>query len=158
MEGPYISLVEVQHGWSGPWWYAACGGLFRDQLGTFRGAFSCNVGLQSVFHAEVLGIIFAIEYLLMEKYLAGERLNKCPFDFLNAMLVPIMLRYRWHNARNLGIQVISSHIFHEGSSCADKLAIMGHSMNGAVWFDTLPDELKLDFFRDRCGLPNYIFP
>jgi len=41
---------------------AACGGLFRDYLGTFRGAFYCNIGIQTVFYAEVLGIILAIEY------------------------------------------------------------------------------------------------
>jgi len=42
--------------------FAACGGLFRDHLGTFLGAFSCNVGLQFVYYAEVLGIILAIEF------------------------------------------------------------------------------------------------
>jgi len=55
-------------------------------------------------------------------------------------------------------KVISSHIYREGNCCADKLAALGHSMVGAVWLDTLPDELKIDFFRDRCGLPNYRFP
>ncbi|AES87637.2 DUF4283 domain protein [Medicago truncatula] len=70
--------------------------------------------------------------------------------FSNSLLVPIMLRNRWHSARNLGIQVISSHIYREGNSCANKLAALGHSMVGEVWLDTLPDELKIDFFRDRC--------
>jgi len=73
-------------------------------------------------------------------------------------LVPILLRNRWHNARNLGIQVISSHIFREGNCCADKLAALGHSIVGEVWLDNLPDEVKIDFYRDRCGLPNYRFP
>jgi len=27
-----------------------------------------------------------------------------------------------------------------------------------VWLSSLPDELKVDFFRDMCGLANYIFP
>jgi len=69
-----------------------------------------------------------------------------------------MLRNRWHNARRLGIQVISSHIFRESNCCADKLAAMGHSIVGAVWLDNLPSDLRLDFFRDRCGFPNYRFP
>jgi len=69
-----------------------------------------------------------------------------------------MLRNRWHNAPQLGIQVISSHIFREGNSCADKLANMGQDITGAVWIDTLPTSVGLDFFRDRCGLPNYRFP
>jgi len=42
--------------------------------------------------------------------------------------------------------------------CADKLANLGHSMVGSVWLDSLPDEMKTDFFRDRCGLQNYRFP
>jgi len=71
-------------------------------------------------------------------------------------LVPILLRNRWHNARNLGIQVISSHIFREGNCCADKLAALGHSIVGEIWLDNLPDEVKIDFYRDRYGLPNYI--
>jgi len=36
--------------------YAIC------SAGTFRGAFVCNIGTQSVFYAEVMAIIFAIEY------------------------------------------------------------------------------------------------
>jgi len=41
---------------------AACGGLFRDSLGTFLSAFSCNIGIASVFHAETLAFILAIEH------------------------------------------------------------------------------------------------
>jgi len=29
----------------------ACGGLFRDHLGTFLGAFTCNLGQCSIFDA-----------------------------------------------------------------------------------------------------------
>lgn len=50
----------------------------------------------------------------------------------NASLVPILLRNRWHNARSLGTQVISSHIFREGNCCADRLASLGHSVTGEV--------------------------
>jgi len=78
--------------------------------------------------------------------------------FSNSLLVPIMLRNRWHNARQLGIHVISSHIFPEGNCCANKLASMGHSSVGVVWLDTLPNDARLDLYRDRCGLPNYRFP
>lgn len=42
--------------------HAACGGLFCDHLCTFRGAFYYNIGIQSVFYAEVLEIILAIGY------------------------------------------------------------------------------------------------
>jgi len=73
-------------------------------------------------------------------------------------LVPWLLRNRWHNARGLGVQVISSHIFREGNSCVDKLAEMGHVIQGSIWFDTLPAELHMYFYLDKTGLPNYRFP
>lgn len=78
--------------------------------------------------------------------------------FHNISLVPIRMRNRWHNARNCGIHVISSHIFREGNCCADKLAAMGHSAHGTVWFTSLPQNVTADFFRDRVGLLNYRFP
>lgn len=115
--------------------HAACGGLFFDHLDTFRGAFYCNVGLQSVFYAEVLGIIFAIKYAAREGWrniwLESDSTSAL-LIFSNSLLVPIMLCNCWHNARSLGIQVISSHIYREGNCCADKLANMGYSMVGAV--------------------------
>jgi hypothetical protein len=141
--------------------HAACGGLFRDSLGTFRGAFYCNIGMQTVFYAEVLGIILAIEYAAQKGWsniwLESDSTSAL-LIFSKPLLVPIMLRNRWHNARHLGIHIISSHIFREGNSCADKLANMGHAITGAIWLDTLPAGVVLDFFRDRCGLPNYRFP
>jgi len=48
--------------------------------------------------------------------------------------------------------------FREGIVYADRLTDMGHAIQGAVWLSTLPFELRSDFFRDRCGLPNYRFP
>jgi len=79
--------------------------------------------------------------------------------FSNPSLVPILLRNnRWYNARSLGVQIISSHIFREGNYCADRLANRGHLIQRSVWLASLPTELHLDFFRDRVGLPNYRFP
>jgi ribonuclease HI len=140
---------------------AACGGLFRDHLGTFRGAFACNIGLQSVFYAEVMAIIFALEFAAKKGWrniwLESDSTSAL-LIFSNPLLVPILLRNRWHNVRHLGIQVISSHIFREGNCCAYSLANMGHSLVDSNWLDTLPSALRFDFFRDRCGLPNYRFP
>jgi len=45
--------------------HAACGGLFRDHPCTFRGAFIILL-VYTLFYAEVLGIIFAIEYAAQE--------------------------------------------------------------------------------------------
>ena len=141
--------------------FAACGGLFRDNLATFRSAFSCNIGLKFVFYAEVLGTIFAIEFAARNGWrnIWLESDSTSPLMiFSNYLLVPIMLCNGWDNSHNLGNQVISSNIYRKGNSCTDKLAALGHSMVGEVWLDTLPDELKIDFFWDRSGLPNYRFP
>ncbi|XP_024630561.1 uncharacterized protein [Medicago truncatula] len=137
--------------------HAACGGLFRDSLGTFRGAFYCNIGILTVFYAEVLGIIYAAQKGWRNIWFESDSTSAL-LIFSKSSLVPILLRNRWHNAQVLEIQVISSHIFREGNSCADKLASMGHDIADVVWLDTLPTSVSLDFFRDRCGLPNYRFP
>jgi len=42
--------------------HAACGGLFRDHLGTFLGAFICNLGPDTVFSLEIQGYIFALDF------------------------------------------------------------------------------------------------
>jgi len=94
--------------------YAACGGLFIIHLGTFHGAFTCNVRLQSVFDADILGFIFAIEYVARKGWtniLLESDSTSVIMIFSNNSLVSVMLRNRWHNARNLGVQVISSHIY-----------------------------------------------
>ncbi|XP_024634463.1 uncharacterized protein [Medicago truncatula] len=140
---------------------AACGGIFRDHLGTFLGAFSCNLGHASVFSSEVQGIIFALEFAALHGW--TNLWLECDSTsaivvFKSPSLVPIMLRNRWHNALRLGVWVISSHIYREGSVCADRLANLGHSITSAVWHSTLPPDLGFDYFRDRCGLPNYRFP
>jgi len=75
----------------------------------------------------------------------------------HASLVPIFLRSQWHNARSLGIQVRSSHIFREGNACADRLASIGHSVDNVVWLSILPYEFQPDFYSDRCGLPRLRF-
>ncbi|AES88226.2 transmembrane protein, putative [Medicago truncatula] len=104
-------------------------GLFRDHLGTFCGAFCCNIGIQTVFYAEVLGFIIAIEFAAHGIMLAG-------WVFRLSLLT----------------------FFREGNCCADKLASLGHYRVGEVWMDNVPTDLSLDFFRDRCGLPNYRLP
>jgi len=109
----------------------------------------------------VLGIILAIEYAARQGWrniwLESDSTSAL-LVFAKPMLVPIMLRNRWQNARLLGIQVISSHIFREGNRCAYKLASIGHAIAGVVWTDTLPADVHPVFLRDRCGLPNYRLP
>jgi len=86
--------------------HGACGGLFRDHLGTFLGAFTCNLGGCSVFEAEVSGYILALEYAAQHGWtnvwLESDS-SSALHVFKNISLVPILLRNRWHNARNLHI-------------------------------------------------------
>ncbi|XP_024630688.1 uncharacterized protein [Medicago truncatula] len=140
---------------------AACGGLFHDHRGSLLGAFSCNIGLATVFYTKVYGFLLALEYAAQH----GWRNVWLESDFTSALLVfdnkslvPILLRNRWHNACNQGIHVITSHIFREGNCCADLLANMGHSTQGSVWFSVLPQTLQTDFFLDRSGFPRSRFP
>lgn len=44
------------------------GGLFQDSLGTFLGAFSCNIGINLVFHSEVLTFVFAMEHDALRRW------------------------------------------------------------------------------------------
>lgn len=76
--------------------------------------------------------------------------------FKNSTLVPVLLHNWWHNACNLGSQVISSHIYGEGNGCADMLASIGHFVQDSVWLSELPPALHFHFFRDKHGVPTYI--
>jgi hypothetical protein len=88
--------------------HVACGGLFRDRLGTFLGAFISNLGNSSVFTAEIHGFILALEYAAHN----GWRNLWLESDSTSVLIIfPVLLRNRWHNACKLGVQVIYSHIF-----------------------------------------------
>jgi len=141
--------------------HAACGGLFRDHLGTLLGAFTCNIGTDTVFNSKVMGYIIALEFAAEKGWnhiwLESDSTSAL-MVFHNLSLVPILMRNRWHNAHHRGVQVISSHIFREGNCCSDKLASMGHAAHDTIWLTTLPPALNYDFFRDKVGMPNYRFP
>jgi ribonuclease HI len=115
----------------------------------FLGAFTGNLGRCSVFEAEVFGYILAMEFAARHGWtniwLESDS-SSALFVFKNGSLVPIRLRNRWHNARELNIQVISSHIYREGNRCADRLANFGHSVVGEVWLTALPSEFQQVFF------------
>jgi ribonuclease HI len=88
--------------------HGACGCLFRDHLGTFLGTCACNMGLSSVFYAEIHGFILAMEYVThygwRNKWLESDSTSALSI-FKNRSLVSVMLRNHWHNACNQGIQV-----------------------------------------------------
>lgn len=88
--------------------HAACGGFFRDHLGSLLGAFTCNLGNDSVFNSEVMGFILALEFAAQNGWshiwLESESTSAL-MVFHNIFLVPILMRNRWHNARHRGVQV-----------------------------------------------------
>lgn len=59
---------------------------------------------------------------------------------------------------NVGVLILSSHIYREVNSCTDKLANHGYGVTSSFWCDVLPTFISQDIFRDRVGLSNYHFP
>ena len=115
---PTISWVKANTDGSGIYHNASCGGIFRDFRGTFLGCFASNVGRGSVFDAEILGLIFAMEFVAKHNW---NRLwlecdsTSVVHAFKNPDVVPIRLRNRWHNCFQHGMMVLCSHIFQEGN-------------------------------------------
>jgi len=140
---------------------AACGGIFRDSRTTFLGGFASNLGCVSVFEAEILGLMVAMEYASSNGWtrlwLESDS-SSAVQAFHKPSLIPVCLRNRWHNCTHNGMFIICSHIFREGNVCADGLAALGHDLNDTTWFTLLPPSLGQDFSGDINGLPNYRFP
>jgi hypothetical protein len=80
--------------------HASCGGIVRDFTGTFLGCFASNVGRWSVFEAEIMELILAIEFATCNHW---NRLwlecdsSSVVHAFKNPSIIPIHLRNRWHN-------------------------------------------------------------
>jgi ribonuclease HI len=139
---------------------AACGGVFRDHLVTFRGCFAKKLDTVSVLHAEVMAIILAIETAHNNGWQnvwieSDSQAALCAFG--NHAVVPWSLWNRWHNCISLGLNLASSHIFREGNTCADRLANHGHSIIDFTWWNSLPQFLRGPFINDKLGLPCYRF-
>jgi len=158
---PTINWVKANTDGSVANFNASCGGIFRDFRGTFLGCFASNIGSGSVFDAELMGLILAMEFAISNHW---NRLwlecdsSSVVHAFKNTTLIPIRLRNHWHNCLQHGMTVICSHVFREGNCCADKMASLGHDVTDTIWYTTMPSSLAIDFSRDRNGLPNYRFP
>ena len=133
---------------------ASCGGIFRDFRGTFLGCFASNIGSWSVFEAELMGLILAMEFAARNHW---NRLwlecdsSSVVHAFKNNIIIPIRLRNRRHNCFQHGMTIICSHVFREGNCCADKLASLCHVVTNTIWYTTMPSSLADDFTRDRNG-------
>jgi len=125
------------------------------------GTFSTNIGDYSVFEAEIIGFIIALEMEARHHWrfiwTEGDS-SSALLAFSKPSLIPIRWRNRWHNCFSHGIQVLSSHIFREGNGCANKLTSHINVVTDFVWWDIMPEFVRGDFFRDRVGLHNFCFP
>jgi ribonuclease HI len=78
--------------------------LFRDYLANFRGEYAKKISSISVFHAELMALILAMEVAHNKTWpflwLESDSLNALhAFDDMN--VVPWDLRNRWSNCLNL---------------------------------------------------------
>jgi hypothetical protein len=80
--------------------HAACAGVFRGHEAQYLGGFSVNLGISFAFHAELLGVMNAIE-IAHEKgwwnlWLETDSLM-VTLAYKSSSMVPWMLRNRWNN-------------------------------------------------------------
>ncbi|GAU45233.1 hypothetical protein TSUD_138050 [Trifolium subterraneum] len=137
---------------------AASGGLFRDYMANFRGAFAQKISGHSVLHSELTALILAMEIAHSRQWnfilLESDSLNALQ-AFDNITIVPWDLRNRWSNCFMLGLTLKWSHICREGNACTDKLVNIGHLHIRTRWWESLPSMLQDDFLSDRLGIPQY---
>jgi len=85
---------------------AVCGGIFRDQTSAFMGDFSTNLGDYSVFEAEIMGFIIAMEMAVTHHlryiWIEGDLTNAL-LAFSHPSLIPIRWRNCWHNCLSRGM-------------------------------------------------------
>ena len=139
---------------------SSCGGIFRDHTGAFLGGFSSNIGVGTVFEAELTGLMLAIVYGASHNWsrlwLESDS-SSAVLAFKNHEAIPIRFRNRWHNCVQLGLSIICTHIYREGNCCADALASMGHDLLETTWFHIMLSSLSVDFTRARNGMSNFRF-
>lgn len=115
-----------------------------------------------VFEVELTDLILAMEFTARfnwRKIWLESDSTSSVLAFKNSDIIPFLLQNRWHICFQLDIIiVVSSHIYHKGNYCANKLASHGHALYGLAWFEAMPSFLGTDFSRDRNSLCNYRFP
>jgi hypothetical protein len=119
---PQFIWVKVKHGWVSCWHdtppLAACGGLFRDFIGNYRGGFALKLGSVSVLHAELLAMIHAMKFAHRNSWhnLWIESDSTAALrTFSNGTVVPWDLRNRWSNCLHPGLHIAISQIYHKGN-------------------------------------------
>jgi ribonuclease HI len=141
---------------------AACGGIFRNSFGFTMGCFAQKIFTDSAFVAEIFGAILAIEIASHNNWLnlwleTDSMLLVMAFNA--AQMIPCKLRNGWAGCMDIakGMNLLVSHIYREGNSCADSLASLGLDCNEFVWWNHPPSAISSEVIRNMLGLPNFRF-
>ncbi|XP_019431606.1 PREDICTED: uncharacterized protein LOC109338757 [Lupinus angustifolius] len=141
---------------------AAGGALFRNHRGEFLRVFADFFGIHDALYAELNSAIMAINFAHKKGWLSVWLKSDSALVveiFKGKTMVPWKLINKWNHCKALlsSMDCIVSHVYREGNSCADKLAIYGlHHKIFSLW-NFVPNFLLEDFSRNRMGLPNYRF-
>lgn len=137
---------------------SACGGIFRNDHVLHVGSFFCSLGYGTALFVEFGAALFSLEK-------ANERhwnhiwiesdSSLVVQDFSNHCLVPWRLKVIWMNCipftQNIDFMV--SHIYREGSACADNLANSGLTLNSFTWFNFVHTKTEKYYLLDKRGTP-----
>jgi len=116
----------------------------------FWGWSACNLGSLSIFESEINGYIRTMEYTCQHGWwslLFESDASTAMLIFKNLVTIPISHQNRWHNCLHLGLQVVSSNIYHKVNCYAIKLFNMFHSFQD-MFGSMLCPLLVVIFFRD----------
>jgi len=118
---------------------SSCGGIFRNSDAIFLCCFAENIGGGTAYHAEISGVLRAIEIANQRNWMnlwIETDSALVVMALKNVTLIPSNLRNRWNNCRLMlnDMNFIVSHIYREGNHCADRLAALGLTIpNLTIW-------------------------
>ena len=140
---------------------AACGGVFRDCYGQFRGGFFTGLGHQSAFFSELMAVIIGIELAYQlgwhHIWLESDSTSVLACLFSTSFVPPWPLRTLWVNCRERirAMHFFCSHILREGNAVADKIRSLGLISTSLIWYATPPPTLLSFLFTDAMGFSNH---
>ncbi|KAJ0088425.1 hypothetical protein Patl1_33020 [Pistacia atlantica] len=142
-------------------WSICSGGVFRSPFGTFLGAFSLSLGIQTSYYAELMAVFQAADIAETERWShlwiesdSTYVINGIQKKHIDA---PTQLKNRW----NIFLQPMEfmkikcSDILREGNKVADALANLGLKYQGLQLWDNPPEEIRKLLLDDGCGHPNF---
>lgn len=138
---------------------AGCGGVLRNEVGSWLGGFSFNIGSSSVLMAELRGILAALDIAWGKGFLkvwiesgslsAIELIDKV--EFRNHPYAYVLNQISWWKSKPWELKF--SHIVRECNSVADYLANKAHSLPlGLHMWEQAPVECINLLLGDSLGI------